>query len=39
MIVRIIIEGGIISYDINICIGGVGVEYFGIGVSELFRED
>ncbi|MDY6882979.1 MAG: CsgG/HfaB family protein, partial [Pseudomonadota bacterium] len=36
---RIIIEGGIISYDTNIRTGGAGVEYFGIGASELFRED
>ncbi len=36
---RIIIEGGIISYDTNIRTGGAGVEYFGVGASELFRED
>lgn len=36
---RVIIEGGIISYDTNIRTGGAGVEYFGLGASELFRED
>ena len=36
---RIIIEGGVISYDTNIRTGGAGVEYFGVGASELFRED
>jgi curli production assembly/transport component CsgG len=36
---KIIIEGGIISYDSNIKTGGFGAEYFGIGASELYRED
>ncbi|GAB2694838.1 CsgG/HfaB family protein [Aliiglaciecola sp. 3_MG-2023] len=36
---KIIIEGGIISYDSNIKTGGFGAEYFGINASELFRED
>ncbi|MGQ8365739.1 CsgG/HfaB family protein [Glaciecola sp. 1036] len=36
---RIILEGGIISYDTNIRTGGMGAEYFGVGASELFRED
>ncbi|GEK09771.1 CsgG/HfaB family protein [Pseudoalteromonas sp. McH1-7] len=36
---KIILEGGIISYDSNIRTGGLGMEYFGIGASELYRED
>lgn len=36
---QLLIEGGIISYDSNIKTGGFGAEYFGIGVSELYRED
>lgn len=36
---KIIIEGGIISYDSNIKTGGLGAEYFGIGASEIYRED
>ncbi len=36
---KLLIEGGIISYDSNIKTGGFGAEYFGIGTSELYRED
>jgi len=36
---KIVIEGGIISYDSNVKTGGFGAEYFGIGTSELYRED
>lgn len=36
---KIILEGGIISYDSNTTTGGFGAEYFGIGSSELYRED
>lgn len=36
---RIIIEGGIVSYDTNTRTGGLGAEYFGIGASTLYRED
>ena len=36
---KIILEGGIISYDSNIKTGGFGAEYFGINASELYRED
>ncbi|WP_085297933.1 CsgG/HfaB family protein [Cognaticolwellia mytili] len=36
---KIILEGGIISYDSNTVTGGFGAEYFGIGSSELYRED
>ena len=32
-------SGGIISYDTNVSTGGIGAEYFGIGASELYRED
>lgn len=36
---QLLIEGGIISYDSNVKTGGFGAEYFGIGASELYRED
>ncbi|RJE78320.1 transporter [Pseudoalteromonas sp. MSK9-3] len=36
---KILIEGGIISYDSNTKTGGLGAEYFGISTSELYRED
>lgn len=36
---KILIEGGVISYDSNTVTGGFGAEYFGIGSSELYRED
>lgn len=36
---KIIIEGGIVSYDTNLRTGGFGAEYFGIGASTLYRED
>ncbi|NMH65910.1 CsgG/HfaB family protein [Shewanella salipaludis] len=36
---RLLLEGGIISYETNISSGGAGVEYYGIGASELYRED
>lgn len=36
---KIILEGGIISYDSNTVTGGFGAEYFGINGSELYRED
>ncbi|MEI5639534.1 MULTISPECIES: CsgG/HfaB family protein [unclassified Pseudoalteromonas] len=39
MTAKIILEGGIISYDSNVRTGGLGMEYFGIGASELYRED
>ncbi len=36
---KILLEGGIISYDSNVRTGGFGAEYFGISASELYRED
>jgi curli biogenesis system outer membrane secretion channel CsgG len=36
---KILIEGGIISYDSNTKTGGLGAEYFGISTSQLYRED
>lgn len=36
---RLLLEGGIISYDTNVTTGGIGAEYFGIGASEMYRED
>ncbi|TKB56825.1 transporter [Ferrimonas aestuarii] len=36
---RLLFEGGIIAYDTDTSTGGIGLEYYGIGVSELFRKD
>lgn len=36
---KLLLEGGIISYDSNTRTGGLGAEYFGVSASELFRED
>jgi curli production assembly/transport component CsgG len=36
---KLIIEGGIVSYDTNLKTGGFGAEYFGINSSTLYRED
>lgn len=36
---RLLFEGGIIGYETNLSTGGIGAEYFGIGASELYRED
>ncbi|USD37070.1 MULTISPECIES: CsgG/HfaB family protein [Ferrimonas] len=36
---RLLFEGGIISYDTDTSTGGIGLEYYGIGISELFRKD
>lgn len=36
---KMLIEGGIISYDSNNITGGFGAKYFGLGGSELYRED
>uniref|UniRef100_A0A486XV11 Curli production assembly/transport component CsgG n=1 Tax=Rheinheimera sp. BAL341 TaxID=1708203 RepID=A0A486XV11_9GAMM len=36
---RLLFEGGIISYETNLTTGGIGAEYFGIGASEMYRED
>jgi curli production assembly/transport component CsgG len=36
---KLIIEGGIVSYDTNLRTGGFGAEYFGINASTLYRED
>ena len=36
---KILLEGGIISYDTNTRTGGTGLGYFGITASETFRED
>lgn len=36
---RLLLEGGIISYETNVSTGGIGLEYYGIGASELYRED
>ncbi|MGL5467450.1 MAG: CsgG/HfaB family protein, partial [Shewanella sp.] len=36
---RLLLEGGIISYETNTSTGGTGVEYYGIGASEMYRED
>lgn len=36
---RLLFEGGITGYETNLTTGGIGAEYFGIGASELYRED
>ncbi|USD36571.1 MULTISPECIES: CsgG/HfaB family protein [Ferrimonas] len=36
---RLLFEGGIVSYDTDVETGGIGMEYYGIGASELFRKD
>lgn len=36
---RLVFEGGIIGYETNLTTGGIGAEYFGVGLSELYRED
>ncbi|RYV02888.1 transporter [Shewanella sp. OPT22] len=36
---RLLLEGGIISYETNTSTGGIGAAYFGLGASELYRED
>lgn len=36
---RLLFEGGIVSYETNLTTGGIGAEYFGIGASEMYRED
>ena len=36
---RVLFEGGIIGYESNLTTGGIGAEYFGIGASEMYRED
>lgn len=36
---RLLLEGGIVGYESNLSTGGIGAEYFGIGASELYRED
>lgn len=35
----VILEGGIISYEANVVTGGLGIRYFGSGVSGQYRED
>lgn len=36
---RLLFEGGITGYETNLTTGGIGAEYFGVGASELYRED
>src|SRR5210317_2174200 len=35
----LILEGGIVGYDSNIAVGGVGARYLGIGVQTEYRVD
>jgi curli production assembly/transport component CsgG len=35
----LILEGGIVGYDSNVAVGGVGASYFGIGASTEYRID
>ncbi|GAA4877153.1 CsgG/HfaB family protein [Ferrimonas pelagia] len=36
---RLLFEGGIVAYDTDVSTGGIGLEYYGIGASELYRKD
>ncbi|NRD72413.1 transporter [Shewanella sp. VB17] len=36
---RLLLEGGIINYEANVSTGGIGLQYYGIGASEEYRED
>lgn len=36
---QILFEGGIVGYNTNVKTGGLGAAYFGIDVSEKYRED
>jgi len=36
---QILMEGGIVGYNSNVRTGGIGIEYFGLGASEKYRED
>lgn len=36
---NVLLEGGIVAYDTNVLTGGLGVRYFGIGASDLYRMD
>lgn len=35
----VILEGGIVSYDANVITGGAGVQYFGAGAANQYRQD
>lgn len=35
----LILEGGIVGYDSNISMGGVGARYLGVGIQEEYRVD
>jgi len=35
----LILEGGIVGYDSNVAVGGIGASYFGIGTSTQYRID
>jgi curli production assembly/transport component CsgG len=39
MSANVLLEGGIVAYDTNVLTGGLGVRYFGIGASDLYRMD
>ena len=35
----LLLEGGIVGYDSNVAVGGIGARYLGIGNSIQYRED
>ena len=35
----VLFEGGIVAYESNVLTGGIGVRYFGLGASDLYRKD
>jgi len=39
LLAGLLIQGGVLSYDVNIRSGGMGARYLGIGSSKEYRED
>lgn len=35
----VLFEGGIVAFESNVLTGGIGVRYFGLGASDLYRKD
>ena len=35
----LILEGGIVGYDSNVAVGGVGARYLGVGLQDEYRVD
>ncbi len=39
LVAKVMLEGGIISYESDVKTGGLGAKYFGVGASGLYRTD